>query len=236
MQVQKAAMANPYFTTATLKFLSDLENNNKREWFQENKQAYEDLVRGPSLAFIEDIAPRLQLISPRFLAIPKKMGGSLKRIYRDVRFSKNKTPYKTNIGIQFLHEAGKDAHSPCYYLHIENGHFFLGAGIWRPDSTALGKIRDAIVEKGEKWVAARDDKHFKSSFALGGESLKNGPRGYPKDHPLLEDLKRKDFIAINEITRKDVLSSSFMDEAITQFQNAEEYMRFLCAALGIRFD
>jgi len=229
-------MANPYFTTATLKFLSNLKNNNKREWFQENKQAYEDNVRGPSLAFIEDIAPSLQLVSPRFLAVPKKMGGSLKRIYRDVRFSKDKTPYKTNIGIQFLHEAGKDAHSPCYYIHIENGHSFLGAGIWRPDSTALGKIRDAIVERGDKWVLAREDKNFKDKFMLGGESLKNGPRGYPKDHPLLEDLKRKDFIAINEITKKDVLSSSFMEETVTQFNNAESYMRFLCAALGIRFD
>jgi uncharacterized protein (DUF2461 family) len=71
---------------------------------------------------------------------------------------------------------------------------------------------------------------------LGGESLKNGPRGYPKDHPLLEDLKRKDFIAINEITKKDVLSPGFMDEALAKFQSAEPYMRFLCSALAIRFD
>ena len=229
-------MANPYFTTATLKFLSDLENNNKREWFQENKQAYEDKVRSPSLAFIEDIAPSLQLIAPRFRAIPKKVGGSLMRVYRDTRFGKDKTPYKTNIGIQFRHEAGKDVHAPGYYLHVENGNYFLGAGIWRPDSTTLGKIRDRIIEKDNEWISARDDKTFNKSFSLEGEALKNGPRGYPKDHPLIEDLKRKDFIAINEITKKDVLSPGFMDEALAQFNNTEPLMRFLCSALGIRFD
>ena len=229
-------MENPYFTASTLKFLSDLSNNNERAWFQENKQAYEDNVRGPALAFIEDIAPKLQIIAPRFRAIPKKVGGSLMRVYRDTRFGKDKTPYKTNIGIQFRHEAGKDVHAPGYYLHIENGNFFLGAGIWRPDSTALGKIRDAIIEKGEKWVSVRDDKMFIVRFALEGESLKNGPRGYPKEHPLIEDLKRKDFIAINEIKKTDVLSPGFLDEAVKQFANTEPLMRFLCSALEIRFD
>ena len=229
-------MASPYFTAATLKFLKDLTDNNDREWFQENKQAYEDKVRTPALAFIEDIAPKLQLIAPRFRAIPKKMGGSLMRVYRDTRFGKDKTPYKTNIGIQFRHEAGKDVHAPGYYLHVENGNFFLGAGIWRPDSTALGKIRDRIIENGNEWVSTRENKTFNKNFSLDGDSLKNGPRGYPKDHPLMEDLKRKDFIAINELTKKDVLSEGFLDEVVTQFDNTEPLMRFLCSALDIRFD
>jgi len=229
-------MASPYFTAATLKFLKDLTDNNDREWFHENKQRYEDAVRSPALALIKDIAPRLQLIAPRFRAIPKKMGGSLMRVYRDTRFGKDKTPYKTNIGIQFRHEAGKDVHAPGYYLHVENGNFFLGAGIWRPDSTALGKIRDRIIEQDNEWISAREDKTFNKSFSLEGESLKNGPRGYPKDHPLMEDLKRKDFIAINEITKKDVLSEGFLDEVVRQFNNTEPLMRFLCSALDIRFD
>jgi len=229
-------MASPYFTAATLKFLKDLTDNNEREWFQENKQAYEDKVRTPALAFIEDIAPKLQLIVPRFRAIPKKMGGSLMRVYRDTRFGKDKTPYKTNIGIQFRHEAGKDVHAPGYYLHVENGNFFLGAGIWRPDSTALGKIRDRIIESGNEWVSVRENKTFNKKFSLEGDSLKNGPRGYPKDHPFMEDLKRKDFIAINEITKKDVLSEDFLDEVVTQFDYTEPLMRFLCSALEIRFD
>lgn len=229
-------MANTYFTTATLKFLRDLSNNNEREWFQDNKQRYEDTVRGPSLAFIEDIAPKLQLIAPRFRVIPKKVGGSLMRVYRDTRFGKDKTPYKTNIGIQFRHEAGKDVHAPGYYLHIENNNFFLGAGIWRPDSTALGKIRDAIINKSVSWESARDDKKFQRTFTLQGDSLSNGPRGYPKDHPLLDDLKRKDFIAIHEMTKSEVLSPKFLENSVIRFEKAEPLMRFLCAALEIRFE
>lgn len=229
-------MANPYFTSATLKFLQELAENNNKAWFDDNRHRYENIVRAPALAFIEDIAPRLQIIAPRFRAIPKKVGGSLMRVYRDTRFSKDKTPYKLNIGIQFRHEAGKDVHAPGYYLHIEPGNHFLGAGIWRPDATALGKIRDAITVKEKRWISARDDKEFSSSFTLSGESLTNAPRGYAKDHPLLEDLKRKDFIAIKNLTRNNVLSTAFMDDSLALFQQTEPLMRFLCSALEVSFD
>ncbi|WP_455198926.1 DUF2461 domain-containing protein [Kaarinaea lacus] len=229
-------MPGSYFTDATLKFLRDLSDHNEREWFQDNKQRYEDTVREPALAFIADIAPRLQLIAPRFRAIPKKVGGSLMRVYRDTRFSKDKTPYKTNIGIQFRHEAGKDVHAPGYYLHIEPGGCFLGTGIWRPDSKALGLIRDAIVEKGEHWTRARDSKAFKQSFTLEGESLSNPPRGYPREHPLIDDLKRKDFIAVSSLTQKSVLAKHFMTDTIDTFNQAEPFMRFLCSALEVGFD
>ena len=229
-------MTHPHFTPATLKFLDELSRNNDREWFQANKSRYENHVRRPALEFIEDIAPKLQLIAPRFLALPKKSGGSLMRVYRDTRFGKDKTPYKTNIGIQFRHEAGKDVHAPGYYLHIEPGSYFLGVGIWRPDSMALGKIRDTILEKDEQWLNARDDKSFARTFALDGDSLTNPPRGYPKDHPLMGDLRRKDFIAIKELSKKTVLSPGFLDETVNLFSCAEPFMRFLCAALTIRFD
>lgn len=229
-------MSNTYFTQATLDFLQQLKNNNDREWFQANKQRYEEHIRTPALTLIEDIAPTLQLIAPRFRAIPKKTGGSLMRVQRDTRFAKDKTPYKTNIGIQFRHEAGKDVHAPGYYLHIEPGSFFLGVGIWRPDLTALGKIRDAIDEKAEKWLTARDDPDFTRSYTLSGESLKNAPRGFAKDHPQLEDLKRKDFIALNELSSDDVLSPRLVDDTVERFSNATPYMRFLCEALEISFD
>lgn len=229
-------MHKPYFTQATFKFLRQLGENNQREWFQDNKQDYEDYVRSPALAFIEDIAPELQLVAPRFLAIPKKVGGSLMRVHRDTRFGRDKTPYKTNIGIQFRHEAGKDVHAPGYYLHIANDECFFGAGIWRPDSDALRQIREAIVEKEKKWLAARDDKHFSGSFILSGESLQNPPRGFPKDHPQLEDLKRKDFIAIGSLSKKAAQAENLLENTLEQFARATPYMRFLCAALDVRFD
>jgi len=158
------------------------------------------------------------------------------RVYRDTRFGKDKTPYKTNIGIQFRHETGKDAHAPCYYLHIAPQECFFGAGIWRPESTTLGKIREAIRDKSDKWLAARDDSLFEQHYALGGESLKNAPRGFAKDHPLLEDLKRKSFIAIGHIPLEQVLSASFLRDTVTHFEYATRYMQFLCGALDVRFD
>jgi uncharacterized protein (TIGR02453 family) len=229
-------MAKPYFTNATVKFLQELAENNNRAWFEDNKHRYEQAVRSPALEFIEAIAPQLQIVAPRFRAIPKKVGGSLMRVYRDTRFSKDKTPYKTNIGIQFRHEAGKDVHAPGYYLHIEPGNYFLGAGIWRPDAAALGKIRDAIAVKEKKWISARDNKEFSNSFTLSGDSLVNAPRGYAKDHPLLEDLKRKDFIAIKNLSKSNVVSSDFMGDTLNAFQQAESLMRFLCTALEVSFD
>ena len=228
--------ASYYFTRATFTFLTELSRNNNREWFNDNKQRYEESVRGPALAFIADIAPELQLIAPRFLATPKKLGGSLMRVYRDTRFAKDKTPYKTNIGIQFRHEAGKDVHAPGYYLHLSPQECFFGAGIWRPDSTALGRIREAIRDKQEKWCAARDDDDFQQRFELSGESLTNAPRGYAKDHPLLEDLKRKDFIGIAHFPTDISMDNDVMEEALANFTSATPYMRFLCAALNLRFD
>lgn len=226
---------NPYFTTEGMSFLQELEKNNNRDWFMENKPRYEDLIRTPALNFIDDMENDLTHLSPHFLAISKKVGGSLMRVHRDVRFSKDKTPYKTNIGIQFRHEMGRDVHAPGFYVHIEPGDCFIGVGIWRPDSLALGKIRDAIIEREPFWLSAIKDKSFKKNFELSGESLKNAPRGYDKEHPLIDDLKRKDFIAISHVDDKTVLSKNFKTHVIKRFTDAEPYMQFLCKALTLRY-
>jgi uncharacterized protein (TIGR02453 family) len=228
-------MATSYFTKDTMTFLRQLAKNNNRDWFNENKPRYEDIVRTPALQFIEDMTSDLAFLSPHFLAQPKKVGGSLMRIYRDIRFGKDKRPYKTNIGIQFRHEMGKDVHAPGFYVHIEPDECFLGVGIWRPDSTALGKIRQRIDEKSEEWLAVSNDKKFNKHFEITGESLKRPPRSYDKDHPLIEDLKRKDFIAIMPIDDTKVLSSTFIKTVINRFNATDEYMQFLCRALELRY-
>ena len=133
------------FPPQTLKFLKELERNNNREWFQANKSRYEDVVLEPALDFITTMGPKLHAISDHFVAIPKRMGGSLMRVYRDTRFGKDKTPYKTNIGIQFRHELGRDVHAPGYYLHIDNTGCFLAAGIPRTSllrpTGRVGRVR-----------------------------------------------------------------------------------------------
>jgi uncharacterized protein (TIGR02453 family) len=147
----------PHFTPALFGFLRDLEHNNDRDWFAANKARYVAEVRDPMLDFIAGFAPHLESISTRYVADPRANGGSLFRIHRDVRFAKDKRPYKTNAGAHFRHEAARDAHAPGFYLHLEPGGVFAASGVWHPDGPALAKIRDAIAGDAGAWrrVTAR---------------------------------------------------------------------------------
>ena len=157
------------------------------------------------------------------------------RVYRDTRFSKNKLPYKTNIGIQFRHEQAKDVHSPGYYVHIAPGDVFLGAGMWRPDPDSLRKIRERIAAKPAEWQRAVGDKAFRRQFEIGGESLTRPPRGFDKAHECIEDIKRKSFIAVRNLPAESPLGKGFQRTVESSFRNAEPLMRFLCKAVGVPF-
>jgi len=228
-------MANRFFSPASFEFLTKLNANNNREWFNRHKQEYEDAVRGPALDFIDAMVEDIEALSPHFLAVPKKVGGSLMRVHRDVRFGKDKRPFKTNIGIQFRHFQGKDVHAPGFYVHLEPKGCFLGVGIWHPDAVALGSIRQAIAENGAAWRKVSRDKKFSKTYKLAGDSLANAPRGYAKDHPLLDDLKRKDFIGIAEFNSKLAITANFKPEVVKSFRIAAPYMNFLCTALELPF-
>lgn len=223
------------FKPATVKFLRQLQKNNNREWFNANKSRYESDVLDVALHFIQSMQSPLQKIAPHFTAVPKRMGGSLMRVYRDTRFSKNKTPYKTNIGIQFRHELAKDVHSPGYYLHIAPDGVFVGVGMWRPDPDSLAAIRRRISDKSAEWTRATSDTKFKRHYHLGGESLTRPPRGFAKDHPMIEDIKRKDFIAVREMTLDDVTQPRFQQKVETAFKAATPYMQFLCKSVNVPF-
>lgn len=223
-------MPKRYFSPATFKYLEKLEANNNRIWFESRRQEYEDAVRSPALDFISAIADELHDISPHFLALPRKVGGSLMRVHRDVRFAKDKIPYKTNIGIQFRHTQGKNVHAPGFYVHLAPNECFLGVGVWRPDAPTLARLRTAIAENSAAWIKASRDKKFSRAYELAGDSLVNAPRGYAKNHPLLQDLKRKDFIAIAEFHTDLATSARFQAEVVKSFRTALPYMRFLCRA------
>jgi uncharacterized protein (TIGR02453 family) len=226
---------NASFEPATLRFLEELADNNNREWFNENKARYEEQVLDVALRFIQAMQDPLHDIAPHFVALPTRVGGSLMRVYRDTRFSKNKLPYKTNIGIQFRHEQAKDVHSPGYYVHIAPDDVFLGAGMWRPDSDSLRKIRERIAAKPSEWRRAVGDKAFARQFAIGGESLTRPPRGFDKDHECIEDIKRKSFIAVRNLPADAPLGKGFQRTVESSFRNAEPLMRFLCKAVGVPF-
>ena len=216
-------------------FLEDLRSNNDQSWFAANRERYEEAVREPARAFIRAMAPALAAISPHFRADDRKSGGSLMRVHRDTRFSRDKTPYKTNLGIQLRHALGRDVHAPGFYVHIEPDSAFLAAGVWRPAPGALAMIRTRIHEEPGAWRRIRDAKPFRASFTLGGESLKTTPRGFPKDHPLAEDLRRKDFIAVHEASLPEALAPEFTDLAAARMRDARGLVRFLCQAIDVPF-
>ncbi len=218
-----------------LRFLGQLAKHNNREWFQKNKDRYESEVREPLLRFIEAFEPRLEKISPHFVADARKTGGSLFRIYRDTRFSHDKRPYKTHAGVRFRHERAKDVHAPGFYLHIEPKQAFVGVGIWHPDSDTLKLLREAIVENPAKWKRAKSAKSFTAEFELAGDSLKRAPKGYDPDHPLIEDLRRKDFIAVTKLKDKDLVAPAFLDRFTRTCTAAKPFMRFLAEACGLEW-
>lgn len=224
-----------YFSRKTFAFLRDLANNNDREWFQANKARFESEVKEPAIRFILDFASPLKSISPHFKADPRGNGGSLFRIYRDTRFSKDKSPYKTHTGIQFRHDHGKDAHAPGFYLHIEPGGCFVGLGTWRPDGKALKKIREGLVEDPAGWKKAVTGKGFRDHFELSGESLVRHPRGFDPDHPLIEDLKRKDFVAFSPLQDKQVAAPDFLKEFSAACRAGKPFMAYLCKVLEAPF-
>ncbi len=230
-----AAARTPGFSTATLGFLRELAAHNERDWFRGNKERYEATVLEPALAFIEAMQRPLQEFAPRFVAVPERVGGSLMRVYRDTRFSRNKQPYKTNIGIQFRHEAGKDVHAPGYYVHISPDETFVGAGMWRPDSAPLRAIRERIAARPREWLRATGDAAFRRHFRIGGEQLARPPRGFDKNLDCIEDIKRTSFIAIREFGRESCLNPRFRKQVETAFRAASGYMRFLCEAVAVPF-
>ncbi len=224
------------FSTDTLKFLNELASNNNRQWFDRNRQRYEDEVREPAFDYIRSMEKPIADISPNFVVAAKKTGGSLMRVFRDIRFSKDKTPYKTNIGIQFRHAAGRDVHAPGFYLHIEPGEMFLAAGIWSPDNPTLNKVRTLIDEYPDEWKKIKRKLiNQKTGFEFHGESLKKAPRGFASDHSLLEDLKRKHYIAVKQIGEKDVLGKSATKNTAALFRKTAPLVKFICEANDLEF-
>lgn len=220
------------FTRETFKFLAELAAHNERAWFDAHRERYETLVREPALVFIAAMRPALARFAPAFRAEPLKVGGSLMRIHRDTRFSRDKTPYKTNVGIQFRHALGKDVHAPGFYVHLAVDECFFGAGCWHPEPDALAKIRGTIAAKPKRWFAARDDASFTAHWELSGESLTRPPQGFAPDHPAIDDLKRKDFVAVAGATRAEMTGPGLVDLAEARFAAATPLMKFLCEALG----
>jgi uncharacterized protein (TIGR02453 family) len=228
---RKASSNNAYFTPRTFHFLQELEANNNRDWFLANKHRYESEVKEPFLRFIADFGPHLRKINLHFVADPRPSGGSMLRIYRDIRFSKDKSPYKTWLAAHFFHEDHHDQwQTPMFYLHIALDGCFAAGGLWHPDPVALKKVRDSIVARPTAWkkVAAS---HLLPEDVGGSRP----PKGYAADHPFIEDLKRKDFCASATFNRKQLGDPRFLDEFASACKTMSPLMQFLTVAAGLEW-
>jgi len=228
-------MGQGLFTSDLFRFLEDLRKHNDRAWFAKNKARYQDVVQEPALEFVRGFAGYLRKISPNFVADDRPVGGSLFRIYRDVRFSKDKSPYKVHVGLDFRHRIGRDVHAPSFYLHLQPGETFAAVGVWHPNQDTLQKIRTAIVAKPDRWKGAAYGKEFRSRYRLSGDVLKRAPTGFPADHPLIEDLKWKDHVGSAMLDEPTVTSENFLPAYAELCSQAGPYVGFLCEALGLPF-
>jgi uncharacterized protein (TIGR02453 family) len=165
----------------------------------------------------------------------KKMGGSLMRIYKDTRFSNDKTPYKTNIGIQFRHTAGKDVHAPGIYVHVAVDECFVGAGIWKPAAEPLKQIREYLRMNPSQYTKAIMNKNFSSLYSLLDDRLKSAPRGFAKDDAMIDELRRRSFIGGAKLTPAQIQSKQLIELILERVRAAKPLMTFLCNALDVPY-
>lgn len=224
-----------YFTEKSFRFLRALARNNNREWFLDHKAEFEEHLRGPFLRLITDLQPDLLTVSSQYRADPRASGGSLFRQHRDTRFANDKTPYKTWAGARFFHARSKAIEAPSFYLHIQPGQCFIGAGLWHPQPDSQRRIRQFIHDNPGSWKSAVHSAAFRKKFSLDGDTLQRPPRGYPADHELIEDIKRKDFVATAMLTDAIVLGPRLRQTVARNFEGLKPMVDYLCAALDLEF-
>ncbi len=224
-----------YFTPASFKFLNDLARNNSRDWFLANKTRFEEQLRTPFLTLLGDLQAPLAKISPHYRADTRSQGGSLFRQHRDTRFAHDKTPYKTWAGARLFHERSKGIEAPVFYLHIQPGGCFAGGGLWHPQPDALKKVRDFLADNPAAWKKATQGKAFRERLTQGGDALTRPPRGFDPTHELIDDIKRKDFVASATFDEKLATSAEFKPYLVDTCKRVAPMVDYLCAALDLEF-
>lgn len=221
-----------HFSPAFFAFFRDLKRHNDREWFAAERARYTADVEAPMMQFVTDFAPRLRAISRAFVADPRRMGGSMFRIYRDTRFSADKSPFKTFMAARFAHEARKKAvdGSPGFYLHLGPGESYGGGGVYHLETPAMTRIREHIVSQPRQWA-----KVLASGVEIEGDRLKRPPAGFNPSHKYVEDLKRKDLYSLREFTERDVVAPDFLDRFTDACEQAAPLMEFLTKSLALRW-
>ncbi|HVP68709.1 MAG TPA: DUF2461 domain-containing protein [Anaeromyxobacteraceae bacterium] len=226
------ATRSPWFTPALFTFLEELRLHNDRDWFERNRDRYLRDVRDPMLRFVADAAPVLKRLAPRIVADPRPVGGSMFRIHRDQRFSKDKTPYKTNVAASFHHAAGRASPGPAFYVSLEPGAIQVGGGVWHPEAEPLGLIRRAILDDPAGWRRALRAPGL-DRLTWWGDSLARTPKGFAPGHPLDAWLRRRDFAAGLELGEADALAPDLLDRCAAAWRSLCPAMGLLAKAVGL---
>jgi len=220
-----------HFPDETIIFFRELENNNNKEWFQAHKQDYKDYVQLPAIDFITSMGERLKTISTDIIYDTRTNGaGSLMRIYRDIRFSPDKTPYKTNLGIIFWEGAGKKMENPGFYFHFDNQGVGIYAGFYMFPKDKLKTYRDAVDKNGAELQEVITELHEKG-YSIGGDKYKRVPQGFDVDHPHAELLKFKGLHSSTEMLDAElIIDPEFMDICFEHWANQSPLHNWLVDA------
>jgi len=211
-------------TKTTFSFFNDLNENNNREWFQANKQRYET-EHGEFLDFVTDLIAAMSQVDPGIAALNPK--DTIFRIYRDVRFSKDKSPYKTHMGAHLV-TGGKKSGNAGFYIHLEPGGSFAGGGVWQPMPDKLKILRNEIYENLDEFKAIIGDPVFKETFSeIQGDQLINPPKGFPKEHPDIDLLKYKSYTVGKGFTDQFMQSGQSIKEVAKVFEVMAPFIKFI---------
>ena len=225
-----------YFSDASFKFLRALARNNDKTWFNEHKQQYEDHVRQPFLRLLTDLQPDLAQVSEHFRSDPKTVGGSLFRIYRDARFSNDKSPYKPWQGARLFHERRKQVAAPSFYVHLQPGQCFVGAGLWHPEPPTQRRVRQFIFDNPGSWKAAAHAPKFRKRYEFeSSEVLSRPPRGFPAEFEMIEDLKHRNFVFSRHLEEADMTGPRLRQLLAADLVALGPFVDYLCAALDLEF-
>jgi len=212
------------------KFLRELRANNDREWFKANKSRY-DALHKTHVTVVQDLISRIGAFDPEIAGLDAK--SCIYRIYRDIRFSNDKTPYKTHFGAYMTGIGGRTSPYGGYYLHVEPDNSFLSGGVWCPDPKMLKKLRHDILGNIEEFVDILENKRFKQLYGgLEGEMLSRMPDGLPKDSPYHYILKHKYFVVSCEKPDSFFNTKNWMDEAVEDFKVLYPFNKFLNYTIG----
>ena len=225
-----------YFSDASFKFLRALAQSNDKTWFKEHKQHYEDHVRQPFLRLLTDLQPDLAQVSEHFRSDPKTVGGSLFRIYRDARFSNDKSPYKPWQGARLFHERRKQVAAPSFYVHLQPGQCFVGAGLWHPEPPTQRRVRQFIFDNPGSWKAAAHAPKFRKRYEFeSSEVLSRPPRGFPAEFEMIEDLKHRNFVFSRHLEEADMTGPRLRQLLAADLVALGPFVDYLCAALDLEF-